>query len=87
MTKNQIVKILKIVSDETRIDVLSYIYLHPKCSGKEILVNHKISQPTLSFHLSKLEQIDMIKVKKVGQTHYYEINKSTINDFEKTLDN
>ena len=76
---------MKVLSDKTRLDVLSYIYLHPGCSGKELLVNQKVSQPTLSFHLARLEQIDIIKVKKVGQTHYYEINIKMARDFQATL--
>ncbi|MCQ3915544.1 MAG: ArsR family transcriptional regulator [Mycoplasmoidaceae bacterium] len=38
------------------------------------MVEFKITQPTLSFHLSKLENGDMIKVKKIGQSHHYFAN-------------
>ena len=87
MTRSELVKILKVLADKTRINVLSNIYMNPDISGKELLVMQKISQPTLSFHLSKLEQINIIKSKKVGQSHYYVVNHNMIHDSIKTVHN
>lgn len=71
MNVSKIVKLHKTLSDATRWEIFNAIWQHPGLSGKELLVEFKITQPTLSFHLNKLEQSGIVIVKKEGQSHYY----------------
>lgn len=68
------VKLHKTLSDKTRFEIFDKIWNHPGISGKELLAEFHISQPTLSFHITKLEQSRLIVVEKAGQSHYYKAN-------------
>lgn len=83
MNVNKIVKVHKVLSDKTRWEICNAIWEHPGLSGKELLVEFKITQPTLSFHLAKLEEAGVIQVKKEGQSHYYYPNVSMLEDMLK----
>lgn len=71
MNVNKIVKIHKTLADKTRWEIFNAIWQHPGSSGKELLVEFKITQPTLSFHLNKLQLSGVVETKKRGQSHYY----------------
>ncbi len=74
MTTTQIVKLHKTLSDKTRFEIFDKIWNNPNISGKELLAEFHISQPTLSFHITKLETNKLIVVEKIGQSHYYKAN-------------
>ncbi len=78
MTNAQIVKLHKTLSDKTRFEIFDKIWKNPHISGKELLTEFRVSQPTLSFHISKLENSKLIITKKEGQSHYYCANMDII---------
>lgn len=70
-----IVKLFKALSDETRIDIIRYILNNGKeLSCQELLDKFPLSQPTLSHHFNKLIDINILKVRKVGASHFYSID-------------
>lgn len=83
MNSTKIVKVLKTLSDATRWEISNAILSHPGLSGKELLAEFKVTQPTLSFHLNKLEQFGLISVNKIGQSHYYTPNIVILEDMVK----
>lgn len=74
MKVDKIVKMHKTLADTTRWEIFNMIWQHPGISGKELLSHFHITQPTLSFHLTKLFNGELITVKKVGQSHLYWAN-------------
>lgn len=78
MTVLQMVKLHKTLSDKTRFEIFDKIWQNPNISGKELLADFHVTQPTLSFHINKLAEAKLIEVKKVGQTHHYKANKVII---------
>ena len=51
-----------------------HLLLHPKTSHKKLRKEFKISASTLSFHLSKLTDEDLISQIKVGRKFHYIVN-------------
>ena len=53
--------------------ILMHLLLHPKTTQKRLRKEFKISASTLSFHLSKLLDAEIIITLKVGRKHSYKV--------------
>lgn len=71
LTKN-IADFLKILSDQTRLDILELLKNGEKTS-KEIQKVLKKSQSTISQHLKKLHDEDLISIEEKENLNYYKI--------------
>ena len=79
MNTNNTIEILKSLADETRLTLVRKLFrdncevasseLVGSCS--EVL---KLSQPTLSHHLSRLVQANVLLARKAGTEKYYQLN-------------
>lgn len=58
--------------------ILMHLLLHPKTSHKKLRKEFKISASTLSFHLSKLLDADLIYQLKVGRKFQYVVKSEEI---------
>jgi DNA-binding transcriptional ArsR family regulator len=74
------IKFFKAAADENRQDILSVISKHQPINATDISKHIKLSQPTLSHHLSKLSNAGLIKTEKKGKEIFYQIDNKTIND-------
>lgn len=72
---NQLVAILKILADRTRLEILSKINNRELCVC-EILEGFTISQPAISQHLRKMRDLNIVVEEKRGQWNYYRINEN-----------
>ncbi|MFC1755664.1 ArsR/SmtB family transcription factor, partial [Thermoproteota archaeon] len=59
-------KILKALSDETRLKIVEFLLDREKCVC-EIFPHVKRTQSTVSIHLSKLEQVGIVESRKEGK--------------------
>ncbi|MBI2021921.1 helix-turn-helix transcriptional regulator [Candidatus Daviesbacteria bacterium] len=72
----QAVKLFKALSDETRVDIIRHLLDNGKeLSCQELLDKFPLSQPTLSHHFNKLADANILKVRKVGASHFYSIDR------------
>ena len=74
----QLVKILKSLSDQTRIDMVKFLIIKKESSCQEVSKKFPLSQPTLSHHFNKLMDSGILKVRKNGAAHYYSIDKKLL---------
>ena len=74
------VKILKLLSDESRLRVMLYLAKHGRAYVSEIGAALDLRQATLSHHLSLLRAADLVLTDRDGKNVYYEINKSLWRD-------
>jgi len=72
---------LKAISDPVRRDILSLLKDGKKSAG-EIGEHFSLSGATVSYHLAKLKQADLIVEEKYKNFIYYELNASV---FEEVL--
>jgi DNA-binding transcriptional ArsR family regulator len=67
---NEDLKILKAISDETRLKIAKLLCSGEKC-GSEIMPLVGKSQPNISIHLSKLKNAGIIESRRDGKKIYY----------------
>ena len=70
---------LKAISDPVRRDILSMLKEGRKSAG-EIGEHFNLTGATVSYHLSKLKNADLISEQKYKNFVYYEINTSVFED-------
>jgi ArsR family transcriptional regulator len=66
----------KALADETRQEImkcLCCVWLN--VSEIEDRLDGKVNQPTISHHLKKLEEADLVEVRQEGRFHYYTLNQ------------
>ena len=69
----------KAISDPVRRDILSVLREGKKSAG-EIGSHFNLTGATVSYHLSKLKDADLITEQKVKNFIYYELNTSVFED-------
>ena len=72
---------LKAISDPVRRDILQMLKVGKKSAG-EIAEHFNLTGATVSYHLSKLKQADLISEEKYKNFIYYQLNASV---FEEVL--
>ncbi len=70
---------LKAISDPVRRDILSMLTGGKKSAG-EIGEQFSLTGATVSYHLAKLKQADLITEQKYKNFIYYELNTSVFED-------
>lgn len=78
--------VFKALGDEQRLVLVEEIIKNPGISGKTLMINTHLTQPTLSFHLKHLTKTKIIDYVKDGQTHCYYINRKFVGQYQKQLD-
>lgn len=75
--KKDIVEFLKVLADQTRLDILDLLYNEKKTSSEIQLILNK-SQSTISQHLKVLTNMSFIIFERINNTKYYEIKNREI---------
>lgn len=76
--KSRAVSIYRALGNTTRLEIVQYLLLKGESSCQHISERFPLSQPTLSHHFSKLTQAGIISVRRDGQMHFYEVNKTAL---------
>jgi len=74
---NNLTKIFKALSDETRLRILSLMKEGEICVC-DIADTLQMTQPNISFHLSILKEVGLIKDRKNGRWVHYSLNDDDI---------
>ena len=77
---------LKAISDPVRRDILSMLKSGRKSAG-EIAEQFNLTGATVSYHLSKLKDADLIAEEKYKNFIYYELNTSVFEEVVKWIYN
>lgn len=86
MKIEEITKISKALSEPKRIEIIGLTSKKEMCAN-HILEKFDITQPTLSHHMKQLTECKLMNVKKDGKQCYYSLNKNTLNEYLKFLEN
>ncbi|HVZ66972.1 MAG TPA: metalloregulator ArsR/SmtB family transcription factor [Patescibacteria group bacterium] len=71
---DKVVKVLDALSDETRVEIIRDLLAGHKGICPEIKERTGKSQPTLSHHIGKLVDADVLIESKKGVNCYYKVN-------------
>lgn len=81
---NEIIKILKALSDETRLGIIKMLLNGEKCVC-EIFPRVKRTQSTTSIQLSKLKKLGVLESRREGKKVFYKIKDWRIFSIFKAL--
>lgn len=66
----------KALADETRQAIMQHLCcVWLNVSEIEEKLDGRVNQPTISHHLKKLEEADLVQVRQEGRFHYYTLNQ------------
>ena len=77
-------KIFSLLADETRLRILKVLRKGEQNVTK-IVESLKLSQPTISHHLRKLEEEGLVEKRQYKKWVFYQVNKSYLKDFIKNF--
>lgn len=84
-TKNDITKILKIISDDTRFEIIELLSKGGSMMGKDLARELNLSTPTISHHMEKLKESGFINEERIKNSKYYSVNDNSIDKFINSL--
>lgn len=68
------VKILKLISEESKLRIMLLLAKQGPCTVTEISENLDMNQSTVSHHLSLLRNADLVTTRREGKNIYYDVN-------------
>lgn len=80
----EIREVLSLLADGTRLRILKILKKGEKNVTK-IVEALKLSQPTVSHHLKKLEEAELVLKRQYKRWVFYEVNKSSLKNFIKNF--
>lgn len=85
LTKNDITKILKIISDDTRFEIIELLSKKDSMMGKELARDLNLSTPTISHHMERLKDAGFVNEERIKNSKFYSINYNSIDKFINSL--
>lgn len=74
----------KILANENRLKLVG-ILSQAECSVEDLAARLQLKEPTVSHYLNKLKELDLVKMRSLGNTHLYQLNADTLRDLNKSL--
>ena len=83
-TTAKFVQILKVLSDETRFEMLNLLLTHDLCVGA---LAHRVgvSEPAVSQHLKQLREAGLVRGEKRGYWTHYMVEKERLTELAQAL--
>lgn len=79
-----LLKFFKTLADETRLKLLGILAVREQ-SVDELAALLQLKAPTVSHHLARLKELDLVTMRVEGNTHYYQLNAENLRAISKGL--
>jgi len=79
-----LLQFMKVLADENRLKLLG-ILANGERSVEELAALLKLKAPTVSHHLAKLREMDLVGMRSDGNTHYYWLNSDALRQTNRLL--
>ncbi len=79
-----LLQFFKVLADENRLKLLG-ILANGERNVEELAALLKLKAPTVSHHLAKLKELDLVGMRSDGNTHYYWLNAEALRTTNKLL--
>jgi DNA-binding transcriptional ArsR family regulator len=79
-----LVQFLKALADESRLKLLGLLAGQER-SVKELAKQLGLKEPTVSHHLSRLQELDLVSMRAEGTTHRYRLRAETLHRLSREL--
>ncbi|MBE9214425.1 metalloregulator ArsR/SmtB family transcription factor [Plectonema cf. radiosum LEGE 06105] len=73
----KMLRFFKALADESRLKIIG-ILAGQECSVEELAVLLELKEPTISHHLTKLKQLELVRMRPEGNTHFYQLDKKVL---------
>lgn len=80
-----IVLALKAIADPVRYEIIQQLKQHSELCACHLLATFSVTQPTLSFHMKKLVEAQLVKARKEGTWMKYSLNESMMEEISLAL--
>ncbi|HEC2174277.1 ArsR/SmtB family transcription factor [Staphylococcus delphini] len=77
MSYQALSKILKVLSDPSRLEILDILSCGELCAC-DLLAHFQFSQPTLSYHMKALVDNELVFTRKSGNKRMYRLNHALL---------
>ena len=87
MTKEQfqtLLRFFKVMGDESRLKIVG-ILANQECSVEELAALLQLKEPTVSHHLSKLKQLNLVTMRPEGNTHLYQLDNQALSTISRDV--
>ena len=81
---DRLLNFFKVLSNESRLKLLG-ILSQTECSVEDLAARLQLKEPTVSHHLNKLKELDLVMMRSQGNTHFYQLNRNTLTNLNKSL--
>lgn len=79
-----LVSFFKALADESRLRIVG-VLANRNCSVEELAELVQLKGPTVSHHLAKLKELELVVMKPEGNTHLYSLNSDALHRLSKDL--
>ncbi|PLZ53983.1 metalloregulator ArsR/SmtB family transcription factor [Fischerella thermalis] len=79
-----VLRFFKALADESRLKILSFL-ANQECSVEELAVLLQLKEPTVSHHLAKLREVNLVTMRPEGNTHLYQLENGTLESVSKEI--
>ncbi len=79
-----VLRFFKVLADESRLKILSFL-ANQECSVEELAVLLQLKEPTVSHHLAKLKEVNLVTMRPEGNTHLYQLESMTLENVSKEI--
>ena len=74
----------KVLANENRLKLVG-ILSQSECSVEDLAARLALKEPTISHHLMKLKELNLVEMRSQGNTHLYKLNGETLSNLNKSL--
>ena len=74
----------KTLANENRLKLIG-VLSQTECSVEDLAARLQLKEPTVSHHLNKLKELDLVEMRSQGNTHLYRLNTETLTRLNKSL--
>ena len=79
-----LIQFFKVLADENRLKIIGLLSAGER-SVEELASILKIKEPTVSHHLNKFKELNLVKMNAEGNTHNYQFNTNVLIDMSREI--
>lgn len=79
-----LLRFFKVLANESRLKLVG-ILAQRECSVEELATLLQLKEPTVSHHLTKLKELQLVQMRPEGNTHLYQLNQEALQELNKAV--
>ena len=81
---NTLLNFFKVLANENRLKLVGMLSQR-EYSVEELAAQLQLKEPTVSHHLGKLKELDLVSMRPEGNTHFYSLNSEALSQLNKSV--